>query len=86
MFKLTGVIDLRLENLFHGIRIQRSDHMVLWRGMSVYWEGDNSTIQAERSLNKKVAMGLEVGAGVSPNSKNEDREESHAVFGPKLKF
>ncbi len=83
---MTGVIDLRLDNFFHGIRIQRSDHLVIWKGMSVYWEGDHSTIQGEKSLNKKLAMGFEVGAGVSPNSKSEDGEESYALLGPKLKF
>ncbi len=83
---MTGVIDLRLDNLFHGIRIQRSDHLVIWKGMSVYWKGDNSTIQGEKPLNKKLTMGFEVGAGVSPGSKSEEREENHALLGPKLKF
>lgn len=83
---MTGVIDLRLDNLFHGIRIQRSDHLIIWKGMNVYWEGDNSTIQGEKPLNKKLAMGFEVGAGVSPNSNTENGEETHALLGPKLKF
>ena len=85
--QMTGVVDLRLENLFHGIRIQRSDHLVIWKGMSVYWKEGKSAVEGEKPLNKKVSMAFEVGAGVPPNSNSEDQgDERHAILGPKLKF
>lgn len=82
--QLTGAINLTLQNIFHGIQIRGPDHLVIWKGMSVYWEKDKSAIEAEKSLGGQMAMGLEVGTGV--DTKGEDPEESHAVFGPKLKF
>lgn len=83
--KMVGVIDLTLQNLFHGIQIRGPDHLVMWKGMSFYWKEGESAIQGEKPLGKKMAMGLEVGAGVS-DSQGEEREETHAVLGPKLKF
>lgn len=83
--KMTGAIDLTLQNIFHGIQIRRPDHLVIWKGMNVYWKEGKSAIEGEKPLGKKMAVGLEVGTGVS-DSKGEDREESHAVLGPKLKF
>lgn len=82
--QLTGAIDLTLENIFHGIQIRRPDHLVIWKGMSVYWEKDKSAIKAEKPLGGRMAMGLELVSG--KDSKGEDPEERHAVFGPKVKF
>jgi len=83
--KMTGAIDLTLQNLFHGIQIRGADHLVIWKGMSFYWKEGESAIQGEKPLGKKVAVGLELGTGVS-DSQGEEREESRAVLGPKLKF
>jgi len=82
--KLTGAINLGLKNIFRGIQIRGPDHLVIWKGMSVYWKKGESAIEAERPLGRRVAMGLEVGQGV-PES-GEDPEENHALFGPKVKF
>lgn len=82
--KLTGAINLGLKNIFRGIQIRGPDHLVIWKGMSVYWKEGQSAIKAEKPLGSRVTMGLEVGQGV-PES-GEDPEENHAVFGPKLKF
>lgn len=83
--KMTGAINLTLQNIFHGIQIRGPDHLVIWKGMSFYWKEGKSAIQGEKPLGKKMAMGLELGTGVS-DSQGEEREESHAVLGPKLKF
>lgn len=82
---MIGAIDLTLKNYLHGIQIKGPDHLVIWKGMSAYWKEGESAVEAERPLMNKVAMGLEVGAGVS-NSNGDDREESHAVIGPKVRF
>ncbi len=85
MLRMTGVIDLRLQNLFHGIQIQRSDNLVIWKGMNVFWKEGESAVEGEKPVNKKLTMAFEVGAGVS--SKPEDQgDEKHALVGPKLKF
>jgi len=86
VLKMTGVIDLRLENLFHGIQIQRSDHLVLWKGMSIYWKEGQSAVEADQPLGKRLSMGFEVGGGTPDSKSNDSGEERHAVAGPKLKF
>lgn len=83
--KMTGAIDLGLQNIFHGIQIRGPDHLVIWKGISVYWKEGESAIEGERPLGKEAAMGFEVGSGVS-DSKGDEPEESHAVLGPKLRF
>jgi hypothetical protein len=85
IFQLKGAIDLRLQNLFHGIQIQRPDHYVIWKGMSIYWKGDEPAIEADKPVGQRIAMGLDLGSGVS-DSNGEDREESHALVGPKIRF
>lgn len=82
--QLTGAINLALQNIFHGIQIRGPDHLVIWKGMSVYWEKDKSAIEAEKPLGGRMAVGLELVSGA--DSKGEDPEERHAVFGPKVKF
>jgi hypothetical protein len=82
---LTGAINLGFENVFHGVRIQRPDHLVIWKGMSVSWKEGASAVEAERQLGSKVALGVELGAGVS-ETKGEDPEETHALIGPKFQF
>ena len=86
VLKMTGVIDLRLENLFHGIQIQRPDHFVLWKGMNVYWKEGQSAIEADKPLGKRLSMDFEVGNGTPDSKSNDSGEERHAVAGPKLKF
>jgi len=83
--RMLGAIDLALENVFHGIRIKGPDSLVIWRGISASWKEGKSAIEAEKPLGKRVAMGLEVGAGTS-DYQGEDREETHAVLGPKVRF
>jgi hypothetical protein len=83
--KLTGAIDLTLENFFHGIQIKKPDSLVIWKGMSASWKEGHSAVEAEKPLGKKMTMGLEVGAG-APDSQKQDREETHAILGPKVRF
>ena len=86
VLKMVGAINLKLQNLFHGIQIRGPDHLVIWKGMSFYWKEGESAIQGEKSLGKKVAMGVELGAGVSESQSQDQQEETHAVLGPKFKF
>jgi len=84
-FRLIGALDLRLKNFLHGIQIQRPDHYVIWKGMSIYWKGDEPAIEADKPVGKDVTLGLDVGAGVQ-DSNGEDPEEAHALVGPKIRF
>lgn len=83
--KMVGAINLRLKNLFHGIQIKGPDSLVIWKGVSAFWKEGASAIQAEKPLSKKLTVDLEVGAG-SPDSQGNDRDEAHAVLGPKMRF
>jgi len=83
--KMIGAINLKLKNLFHGIQIKGPDSLVLWKGMSAFLKEGESAIQAEKPLNKKISMGLEVGTG-STDSQNNDHDEAHAMLGPKVRF
>lgn len=83
--KMVGAINLKLKNLFHGIQIKGSDSLVIWKGVSTFWKKGELAIQAEKPLNRKLTMDLEVGTG-SPDSQGNDRDEAHAVLGPKMRF
>lgn len=82
--KLTGAIDLSLQNIFHGIRVQSPDHLVILKGMELTLKSGGTAVQAEKPLGRKVSMGLEVGTG--GESQDENRRESHAWVGSKVKF
>lgn len=88
--KLTGAVDLGLENVFHGIQIKGPDSLVLWKGISVGWQKDKALIQAERPLASGVVVGLQVGTG-SSDTKEENQTaasegERSVVVGPRVKF
>ncbi len=82
--KMTGAINLKMPNIFRGVQIRGPDHLVIWKGMSIYWKKGESAIEAEKPLGDRLAMGLEVGQGMPETT--DDPEESHAVLGPKFKF
>ncbi|MBI4114995.1 MAG: hypothetical protein HY447_00290 [Candidatus Omnitrophica bacterium] len=83
--QLTGAIDLRLQNFFHGIQIKGPDHLVIWKGISANWKEGESAIEGEKPLKRKISMGFEVGAGATENQK-DDTDEAHALLGPKVRF
>lgn len=85
--RLTGAIDLTLPNLLHGIQVKGPESLVIWKGMSAYWEGGKSAIRAEKPIDRRIAMGLEVGRGATvSDGQDPDPDESHAAMGPKVKF
>jgi hypothetical protein len=64
--------------------VKGPDSLVIWKGVTAFWKEGESAIGAEKSLGRKLSMGLEVGATAS--SKGDDSEETHALLGPKVRF
>jgi hypothetical protein len=92
VFFLDGALDLKLDNIFAGVKIKTPDNLVIWKGIeAVLHQKDNSlefnsakvgkwgelTVFETRSP-EQVAGDAEV--------KDAEKEEQKVFFGPKLKF
>jgi hypothetical protein len=93
VFFLTGALDLKLDNIFAGVKIQTPDNLVIWKGLeAVLHKKDNSL---ELNTKKVGEWGeltvLETGSpGPSQGSQEaegrDSEEDEKFFFGPKLKF
>ncbi len=94
VFYLTGALDLKLDNIFAGVKIQTSDNLVIWKGIeAVLHERDKSL---ELNTSKPGPWGefsvLEAKSSEKTRRKNPDeirnaeKDETGVNFGPKLKF
>ena len=93
VFHLTGALDLKLDNIFAGVKIQTPDNLVIWKGIeAVLHESDKSL---EVNTSKLGRWGeLSILEAKSTDRFRENRpeeawdaeEEVGMTFGPKLKF
>ena len=94
VFFLTGALDLHLENIFAGIKIQTPDNLVIWKGVEAVLHQKDRSLElnsakvgdwGELSLLEAHSSGSKSGAdegGAPDNGKNAKGVQ----FGPKLKF
>jgi hypothetical protein len=94
VFSLTGALDLKLDNIFAGIKIQTPDNLVIWKGIeAVLHEKDNSLELNTSKLGQWGEFSVlearspepKFGAGEG-EVKDAEKEETTVLFGPKLKF
>jgi hypothetical protein len=94
VFFLNGALDLELENIFAGIKIQTPDNLVIWKGIEAVLHkkdrslefnsakvggwGELSVLEARSSGPESRADGGDV--------RGEREDEKGIQFGPKLKF
>lgn len=93
-FFLKGALDLRLDNVFAGVKIETPDHLVIWKGIEAAMHEKDRTIEVSRSglggsgrFSLLEAETKETPIGGTPGASNDGREEEKAVLvGPKFKF
>lgn len=93
-FSLTGAVDLTLDNVFSGVKIETPDHLVIWKGLEAVLHEKDRSLEVSRT--KVGAWGefstLEATATEHPltgsSAKPTDSHENEQVVtvGPKLKF
>jgi len=94
VFFLNGALDLKLDNIFAGVKIQTPDNLVIWKGIeAVLHEKDNSLELNTSKLggwgefSMLEARSPEPKLGISEgDGKDGEKEEQSILFGPKLKF
>jgi hypothetical protein len=93
VFFLNGALDLELDNIFAGIKVQTPDKLVIWKGIEAVLHskdermelntakvgrwGELAVLEARPSDTKSVTDG---------DSASEDEEQAGVLIGPKLKF
>ncbi len=88
---LKGALDLRLDNIFAGVKIDTPDNLVIWKGLEAVAHSKDGSVEVSRS--KPGGWGefslLEATADTTDASKetrNDDEERTTVKVGPKLKF
>jgi len=88
-FPLEGALDLSLANMFHGVRVQRPDAFVIWKGWELNTSDAEQDMEIETSLKMLPTLALKVGAegeGSALGGAQDREEENYLVAGPKFKF
>jgi hypothetical protein len=94
VFFLSGALDLKLDNIFAGVKIQTPDNLVIWKGIEAVLHKKDRSLEVNSSKlggwgEFSVMEARSEGAkpGVSDGDvKDDDKDEKAVLFGPKLKF
>ena len=94
VFFLNGALDLKLDNIFAGVKIQTPDNLVIWKGIEAVLHEKDSSLElnssklgdwGEFSVLEARSPGPQSGAD-GDKDKDAEKEEQTVLFGPKLKF
>ncbi|MBU9888577.1 MAG: hypothetical protein KTQ49_01750 [Candidatus Omnitrophica bacterium] len=89
-FYLNGALDLKLDNIFAGVKIETPDNLVIWKGLEAVAHSRDGSVQVNPS--KLGTWGevsiLEAETDTSETRKGPGHEEEVTAVkvGPKLKF
>jgi hypothetical protein len=94
VFFLNGALDLKLDNIFAGVKVQTPDNLVIWKGIeAVLHKKDNSLELNTAKLGKWGELSVFEARSPEPDQgtddaevKDAEKEEHKVLFGPKLKF
>jgi hypothetical protein len=89
VFFLTGALDLKLDNIFAGVKIQTPDNLIIWKGIEAALHEENNSLELKSSKHGNWGVDVrpkESTSGASEGESKDDEEENAVVFGPKLKF
>ena len=94
VFFLNGALDLKLDNIFAGVKIQTPDNLVIWKGVeAVLHTKDNSMEMNSAKVGKWGELSVFEASSSAPASaadadedKAAEKEKQSIRFGPKLKF
>ncbi len=84
---LTGALDLKLKNMFHGVRIETLDKIVIWHGWEINTSREEGDFEIDNALTRFPSLIVKAG-GSTKHSDSNDRDEGDPFVGvgPKLKF
>jgi hypothetical protein len=94
VFFLSGALDLKLDNIFAGVKIQTPDNLVIWKGIEAILHKKDRALEVnssklgnwgELSVLEARSEGPKAGASEG-DVKDKDKDEKAVLFGPKLKF
>lgn len=90
-FYLNGAVDLRLDNIFAGVKIESPDNIVIWKGLEAVVHSKDGSVEVNDSRlgNSDRFSSLEASAKTETSSKDlgsGEEEKTTLKFGPKLKF
>ena len=96
VFFLTGALDLKLDNIFAGVKVQTADNLVIWKGIEAVLHEKNTGMELNTAKVGKWGEltvfeaespepAAQTGAG-QPNAEDAEKEKQTVFFGPKLKF
>lgn len=90
---LTGAIDLKLDNVFAGVKIETPDHLVIWKGLEAVLHEEDHSLEVHRSqlggwgeLSVLEARAKQTMISQQQEDKGSSKNETGVQFGPKLKF
>ena len=92
VFFLNGALDLKLDNIFAGVKVQTPDNLVIWKGLeAVLHEKDNSLEVNTSKLGQWGEFSVLEARSLAAKSeegevKDAEKEKTTVLFGPKLKF
>lgn len=93
VFFLSGAVDLMLDNIFAGVKIETPDSLILWKGLEVTLHGKDGSVQIQRQGPEKQGgfSTLEVGSVTTSDpqtgSPDEERpDEKGFTVGTKVRF
>lgn len=93
VFFLTGAVDLTLDNMLAGVKIETLDRLVVWKGFEVTLHEKDSSVQLVKGTNIDVPVpSIDVGAVRPSGDRNGNRDgdgrpdEKGLTVGTKLKF
>lgn len=87
-FGLKGGFDFRLQNFMQGVKVENSEHIVVWRGLEMSSELESnetqkkseplSRLQAEYQFNNRTSLRV--------TAEEDEAQTEYVGVGPKLKF
>ena len=96
VFFLTGALDLKLDNIFAGVKIQTPDNLVIWKGIEAALHEEDGSMEVNRTklgtwgelsvLEARSASAETTRKGESSKVRDDKEDETAVKFGPKLKF
>jgi hypothetical protein len=94
VFFLNGALDLKLDNIFAGVKIQTPDNLVIWKGIEAALHEKDSRLElnssklgdwGEFSVLEAHSSGSKPEADEG-DARDSEKDERKVLFGPKLKF
>ncbi len=94
VFFLNGALDLKLDNIFAGVKIQTPDNLVIWKGLEAVLHEKDRSLELNSSnlggwgeFSTLEVQSSETMRGKRPSEVQDAEEDEKVVkFGPKLKF